>query len=69
MRIKQVTELSAFKVVDDDRGYWIEGKKTGDRLDIRFNTEGQAWHYLKNAFLAMSFEENDVSRELRRNKA
>jgi hypothetical protein len=69
MKIKQVSELRAYRVVDDDLGYWIEAKKTGDRFDIRFNTEGQAWHYLKNAFLAMSFEENDVSQELRRNKA
>lgn len=69
MKINQVPELTAFKVVDDDRGYWIEGKKTGDRFDIRFNTERQAWHYLKNAILAMSFEENEVSRELRSNKA
>lgn len=69
MKTNQEPELSAFKVVDDDRGYWIEGKKTGDRLDIRFNNERQAWHYLKNGLRAMSFEENDVSRELLRNKA
>ena len=53
---------SGLKIVEDGRGFYLVGIKTGERFSERFNTAAQVLRYVNETLLTMSFEQIDVGR-------